>query len=133
MTTSLLTAEQLEQYDRDGWVLLRGAAGPEILKLARIVLQRWADQTIESWVQRGLLSDPLRDLDFHHRLVPAAVRLRRCRSSGRIGDSVVVLSSRVLPFPLRQPHSCLGGLAPGTGLRKWTKCSPSPPTYPPPL
>src|SRR4051794_5249074 len=71
MTTSLLTAEKLEQYDRDGWVLVRGAAGPEVLKLARIVLERWADLTIESWVQRGLRSDPLRDLDFHHRLMKA--------------------------------------------------------------
>ena len=66
-----LTETQLEHYNRDGYVLARGVAGPEVLDLARQVLERWVNDLITVWVEEGLLKDPLADVDFEHRLVEA--------------------------------------------------------------
>ena len=82
----VLTDDQHQQYDRDGYVLARGAAGPEVLQLARVILERWANEVIESWVKQGLLKDPLGNVDFEHRLVQAweaAGRPRYSRSPRR--------------------------------------------------
>lgn len=81
-----LTHEQLEQYDRDGYVLARGAAGPEVLHLARQVLERWVNDLVAAWMEQGLLKDPLSEVDFEHRLVQiweAAGRPRYSRSPRR--------------------------------------------------
>ena len=42
---------------------------PDLLKLTRSVLGRWAEETIAQWLEAGLIADPRRDLDFQHRLV----------------------------------------------------------------
>ena len=61
----------MAQYDRDGYVLAKGAARPATLALARTILSRWVDDLINGWVAKGLLPDPMRDVDFEHRLVEA--------------------------------------------------------------
>lgn len=69
----ILSEDQLAQYERDGYVLVKGAADPAMLKLARTVLERWVDETVDSWVAKGLLLDPMREIDFEHRLLKAWV------------------------------------------------------------
>lgn len=101
-TTSLrkLTEKELEHYDREGYVLARGAVGPEVLQLARRVLERWVNDLIVSWVEQGLLKEPLSEVDFEHRLVQAweaAGRPRYSRSPRR--DLVGVEMFQFLTHP----------------------------------
>lgn len=82
----VLSDDQRQQYNRDGYLLARGAAGPQVLALARQVLERWVDDTIGIWMTQGLLKDPMREVDFAHRLVKAweaAGRPRYSRSPRR--------------------------------------------------
>jgi hypothetical protein len=55
----VLTPAQLVQYDRDGYLQVKGAARPATLALARNILARWVDELIDGWVAKGLLPDPL--------------------------------------------------------------------------
>jgi hypothetical protein len=64
-----LTDDQIAFYRREGYLLAAGAVPDDALRAARGVLERWADQTIDGWVRKGLVRDPRPDLDFWHRLV----------------------------------------------------------------
>jgi phytanoyl-CoA hydroxylase len=68
MAHHILTDEQLTFYNEQGYVLAKGVIPPDALQLARTVLERWVDQVIQSWVDKGLLDHPHADLDFAHRL-----------------------------------------------------------------
>jgi hypothetical protein len=67
----MLSAEQLTQYEADGYLHLRGVVPPHALDLAQTILKRWEEETVQRWVDDGLLDDPMDDLDFEHRLVEA--------------------------------------------------------------
>ena len=95
-----LSQQQLRQYRSDGYLLAREKAGSEVLALARTILERWVDQTIESWVRKGLLESPYTELDFEHRLIKAweeAGRPRYSRSPRR--DLVGPVMYRFLAHP----------------------------------
>lgn len=67
----ILTDEQISFYREHNYLHARGVIPEELLQLAEKILRRWVDETIEQWVQQGLLSDRFADLVFHHRLVKA--------------------------------------------------------------
>lgn len=107
----ILTEAQLQQYDRDGYVLARGAVGPAVLKLARQVLERWVNDLILSWVAQGLLTDPLDAMDFEHRLVKAwdaAGRPRYQRSPRRDLVSLEMFQFLTHPDLLNLAEDLLG-------------------------
>ncbi len=65
----MLSDEQLTQYERDGYIHLRGVVPQDAFELAHTILKRWEEQTVQRWVDDGVLTDPMSDLDFEHRLV----------------------------------------------------------------
>lgn len=69
MVSRILTQEQIAFYHEQGYLLAKGVIPTEALRLARTVLERWVDQTIQTWVEQGLLPDAHTNLDFSHRLV----------------------------------------------------------------
>lgn len=68
---TILSHENIASYELQGYLHLHGVAPADALALARTVLENWADQTIQSWVNAGLLSNSMSDVDFDHRLVVA--------------------------------------------------------------
>ena len=81
-----LSDEQITHYRERGWLHARGIVPANALQLARVALERWTDQTIQSWVDQGLLLDALPGVDFDQRLVEAwnaAGRPRYSRSPRR--------------------------------------------------
>ncbi len=66
--TTILTPEQLAFYHDRGYLHAPGVIPPDLLSLMRTVLSRWANQTIDGWLEDGLIDDPQTDLDFQHRL-----------------------------------------------------------------
>ncbi|MBZ0295602.1 MAG: phytanoyl-CoA dioxygenase family protein [Anaerolineae bacterium] len=68
MSLKVLNAKQVEFYHEQGYLLAKGVVPKEALDLAQTVLERWVDETIQSWVDSGLLDDPMREVDFGHRL-----------------------------------------------------------------
>lgn len=70
-STVTLSAGDLSFYHAQGYLHAPGVVAPAALQLARAVLERWVDETILQWQRAGLLSDPLREFDFGHRLVAA--------------------------------------------------------------
>jgi hypothetical protein len=86
MALRILNEEQIAFYHEQGYLLAKGVIPPDALHLARTVLERWTDQTIQGWVDAGLLADPMREVDFAYRLVRAwnaAGRPRYIRSPRR--------------------------------------------------
>jgi phytanoyl-CoA hydroxylase len=67
----ILGNANITDYEQQGFLHLRGAVPPDALALAHTVLENWANQTIQSWVDSGLLSSGMLDVDFDHRLVVA--------------------------------------------------------------
>lgn len=65
----VLTDEQIDFYRREGYLHARGSVPPDALALARTILERWSNQTIDGWAHKGLIEDSRADLDFWHRLV----------------------------------------------------------------
>lgn len=65
---SLLTPDQSSFYRNFGYLHAPGVVPADLLELMRNVLSRWADVTVQSWVERGLIDDPRPDLDFDRRL-----------------------------------------------------------------
>jgi len=107
----ILTETQLKEYDRDGYILARGAASTAVLKLARQVLERWVDDLIVSWVEQGLLKDSLREVDFEHRLVrawEAAGRPKYSRSPRRDLVSLEMFQFLTHPDLLNLAEDLLG-------------------------
>jgi ectoine hydroxylase-related dioxygenase (phytanoyl-CoA dioxygenase family) len=68
MNHKILTPEQIAFYNEQGYLLARAVIPPEALQLARTVLERWVDETIQTWVDKGLIAHAHTDLDFAHRL-----------------------------------------------------------------
>ena len=66
-----LSEKHISQYKKDGFIHLRGVVPGDVIDLARTILQCWVDETIQQWVDEGLLTDPLHDLDFQVRLLQA--------------------------------------------------------------
>lgn len=52
-----INPDQLRFYNEQGYVHLSSCIAPEALELARTILQRWANYTIDGWVQAGLIDD----------------------------------------------------------------------------
>ena len=93
-------APQRQFYRREGYLHLRGVLPPDLLDLTKLVLGRWADETIAQWLEHGLIADPRRDLDFRHRLVQVwheAGRPKYVRSPRR--DLVSPEMYRILVHP----------------------------------
>ena len=93
-------APQRQFYRREGYLHLRGVLPPDLLDLTKLVLGRWADETIAQWLEHGLIADPRRDLDFQHRLVQVwheAGRPKYVRSPRR--DLVSPEMYRILVHP----------------------------------
>ncbi len=67
----ILSEKQINQYEKDGFILLRGVLTGDVIDLSRTILKRWVDETIQQWVDEGLLTDPFHELDFHVRLLEA--------------------------------------------------------------
>lgn len=66
-----LSEKQITRYKEDGFIHLRGVVPGDVIDLSRTILKRWVDETIQQWVDEGLLTDPFHDLDFHVRLLQA--------------------------------------------------------------
>jgi phytanoyl-CoA hydroxylase len=69
MAGTVITVEQIEFYQAQGYLLAKGVIPTDALQLAQTVLEGWVDRTIQGWVEAGLLDDPRRDIDFEHRLL----------------------------------------------------------------
>lgn len=67
----MITDEQLAHYEDQGYLHLHGVVPQDALDLARTILKRWEEETVQRWVDDGLLDNPMADLDFEHRLVQA--------------------------------------------------------------
>lgn len=67
----MITDEQHARYKDEGYLHLRGVVPQDALDLAHAILKRWEDETVQRWVDEGLLTDLLSGLDFDHRLVQA--------------------------------------------------------------
>jgi phytanoyl-CoA hydroxylase len=66
-----LSAYQLEDYRRFGYVHLRGALPADLLQLGRQIIEPWVDLIIDEWRNSGLIDSDYRDQDFWHRLLVA--------------------------------------------------------------
>ena len=64
----ILQQHQIEYYRERGYLHAKGVIPHDLLKLMRLVLERWVDLTIDRWKGDGLLSQGFEDLDFSHRL-----------------------------------------------------------------
>src|SRR5690242_12096601 len=84
--SNVLTDDQIAFYHDQGYLHAQGVVPPNALQLAHIVLENWMNQTIQSWVDAGLIDHPYTEIDFNHRLVRAwnaAGRPRYIRSPRR--------------------------------------------------
>lgn len=63
-----LTAEQVEQYDTEGYLVLPGLLDEEDMAPVRAALTEKVDRIAASLVETGLIDDPLRDVAFPYRL-----------------------------------------------------------------
>jgi hypothetical protein len=66
-----LSAYQLEDYHRAGYVHLRGVLPADLLQLGRQIIEPWVDLIIDEWRNSGLIDRDYRDQDFWHRLLIA--------------------------------------------------------------
>ena len=57
------------EYQHQGWTCVRGLLGTSVTDRIHRVLSAWADHTIDSWVDQGLLDDPRSHLPFATRLL----------------------------------------------------------------
>ncbi len=57
------------RYQQHGWTCVRGLLGRSVTDRARSILSSWADRTINSWVDEGLLDDARSHLPFGTRLL----------------------------------------------------------------
>lgn len=71
MALKLLDSKQIEFYHDQGYLLAKGVIPEAALNLAQTVLEGWVDRTIQGWIDSGSLDDPMRDVDFAHRMVEA--------------------------------------------------------------
>lgn len=69
--TNGITADQLQFYRENDYVLVKNAVPAELLELARKILERWVDDTIGEWVGRGLLQSSHYRTPFEKRLIVA--------------------------------------------------------------
>jgi ectoine hydroxylase-related dioxygenase (phytanoyl-CoA dioxygenase family) len=67
-----LSAEQLADYDRDGYLVLRGVLPPTVLDQLRAVFTATVDRLAAQWKAEGLIEDAHQELPFETRF--AALR-----------------------------------------------------------
>jgi phytanoyl-CoA hydroxylase len=67
----VLTDEQIAFYREQGYLHARQVIPVDALELARVVLGRWVDQLLDTWVAKGLLQHNFGDVDMARRLVVA--------------------------------------------------------------
>ena len=76
-----VSEEHISQYKKDGFIHLQGIIPMEVIDLERTILNRWVDDTIQQWVDEGLLADSMPDLDFQVRLLQAWEKASRPKYS----------------------------------------------------
>jgi len=65
---TILSSNQRQFYQTEGYLHLRGVIPPKVLSLSQQMLARWVDQVIAGWLDQGLVNDLAADVDFQHRL-----------------------------------------------------------------
>lgn len=63
----MLTAEEVEAYERDGFLIRRGVIDTDTLASIKAVFEDAVDRLADSWVEAGVLSDPAKDASFDQR------------------------------------------------------------------
>ena len=64
----VLTDGQIAFYHGEGYLLARNAVPLDALQLAHTILETWMNQTIQTWIDAGLIHDAGAEIDFAHRL-----------------------------------------------------------------
>lgn len=67
-TPRRLDETDVDFYDAEGYLLVQGGVSENALLLAQAMLERWVDETVNSWVAAGLLDGAHAELGFGHRL-----------------------------------------------------------------
>ncbi|MEM7132513.1 MAG: phytanoyl-CoA dioxygenase family protein [Chloroflexota bacterium] len=96
----LLSTDQTTFYQDEGYLHAQQVVPPTLLELMQIVLKRWVDETIQVWLEAGLIDDPMSDLDMQHQLVQvwqAAGKPKYIRSPRR--DLVSLEMFQILAHP----------------------------------
>lgn len=70
MSTATLTIPDTvhQQFDEQGYVILRNLLGPEVIRDARAEMERFVDQCAERLMAEGKIRDPLKNEPFETRL-----------------------------------------------------------------
>lgn len=63
-----LRQEDLDSYNRHGYLHLKSVIPDHVLQKTRGVFSRWVDRLATKWADEGLIDDRKEDLDFWHRL-----------------------------------------------------------------
>lgn len=85
----IISAEQLQFYRTNEYLLVRNVLPAELLELSRKILSRWVDDHIAKWYKEGRLTDTLHQVDFKHRLVKAWNLAGRPRDYGSPSREIV--------------------------------------------
>ncbi len=67
----ILTDDQIAFYHEKGYLKVENVVPPRSIALGRKVSADWVERTVQGWVDEGLLSDSLAQLDLEHRLTVA--------------------------------------------------------------
>lgn len=65
---NILTAQQLAFYGENRYLLVKGVIPGDVLRLARKILERWIDDEIVKWYNKGILNNTCAEIEFEKRL-----------------------------------------------------------------
>ncbi|ANE45611.1 hypothetical protein SY83_04060 [Paenibacillus swuensis] len=65
----VLEPSQTAFYKEQQYIHAQGVIPGELLELGRSIIIRWVDETVNEWLEKGLITDPRTDLGFEKRLV----------------------------------------------------------------
>lgn len=66
-----LNQADLEAFERDGFLVVRGVLSEAYIKHCRAITQQWIDYQINEWREQGLITGDFVDEDFRHRFLTA--------------------------------------------------------------
>ena len=69
--TNTLSQSDVEFYEREGYLLLKGILPPEVLSASRLILDAWVRQTTALWKVQGLLTHDFQPEPFETGLLQA--------------------------------------------------------------